>query len=115
MAVKHRIFTIEEARNELSKVKEITSEYVEKVEGLRMELEQTPVPETKERIEQEAEALIRDWTREILRIGAEPKGLWLVDFDSGDGFYFCWHYGEDNIEYIHSYDGGFSSRRRITW
>ena len=37
------------------------------------------------------------------------KGLWLVDFDSGDG-YWCWAYPEDDLGYWHSYEGGFGAR-----
>jgi hypothetical protein len=40
------------------------------------------------------------------------KGLWLVDFDNGSGYY-CWRYPELRLEYYHSYDGGFGSRMRI--
>jgi hypothetical protein len=37
------------------------------------------------------------------------KGLWLVDFDSGDG-YWCWAYPEADLGHWHSYEGGFGAR-----
>ena len=46
-------------------------------------------------------------------LGGQPKGLWLVDFDSGDGFSFCWKYGEEEIAHVHAYDAGFAGRRYI--
>lgn len=52
------------------------------------------------------------WVERIHRLGALAKGLWLVDFDTGDG-YLCWAYPEERIEYFHSYESGFKSRRRI--
>lgn len=44
--------------------------------------------------------------------GAEVKGLWLVDFDNGEG-YWCWKFGEDDIYYEHSYEAGFPGRKLI--
>jgi len=37
------------------------------------------------------------------------KGLWLVDFDSGDG-YWCWSYPEEDLRHWHSYEGGYGER-----
>src|SRR5438045_3726832 len=42
----------------------------------------------------------------------EVKGLWLVDFDSGAGYY-CWHYPEPALEYFHGYDEGFPGRVKL--
>ena len=47
-------------------------------------------------------------------LGVEVKGLWLADFDSGDGYYYCWQLGEDDIEHFHRYETGFAGRRPIT-
>src|SRR5512135_3355828 len=40
-----------------------------------------------------AEAVIAEWVRAVVRLGAEVKGLWLVDFDNGSGYY-CWKFPE---------------------
>ncbi len=42
-------------------------------------------------------------------MGLEIKGVWLVDFDSGGGYY-CWKYPETGLNHFHSYDEGFSGR-----
>ena len=52
---------------------------------------------------------MREWAREILSLGVVIKGLWLVDFDSGAGYY-CWKYPEPSLEYFHGYEEGFSGR-----
>jgi hypothetical protein len=44
----------------------------------------------------------------------EVKGLWLADFDSGDGYYYCWQLGEEDIEHFHRYEVGFAGRRPIS-
>jgi hypothetical protein len=52
------------------------------------------------------------WSREQEALGVETKGLWLVDFDSGSG-YFCWQWPEERLEFYHGYEDGFAGRRRI--
>ena len=42
-------------------------------------------------------------------LGLEIKGLWLVDFDSGAGYY-CWKYPEPAIDHFHGYEEGFAGR-----
>ena len=44
--------------------------------------------------------------------GCQAKGMWLVDFDTGEGYY-CWHYPEPEICYFHGYDEGFRGRVKI--
>ncbi|HSE65051.1 MAG TPA: tetratricopeptide repeat protein [Thermoanaerobaculia bacterium] len=94
-----RIFTLEEARTLLPKVKELTSDAVFKFARLA---------ETEES-EEERQTVVGEWAREILALGAEIKGLWLVDFDSGAGYY-CWKYPEASLEYFHGYEEGFAGR-----
>jgi hypothetical protein len=45
-------------------------------------------------------------------MGCEVKGLWLVDFDNGEGYY-CWQYPESNLEYFHGYTEGFAGRSKL--
>jgi regulator of sirC expression with transglutaminase-like and TPR domain len=98
-AQQKRIFTLEEARLLLPKVKEITSDAVFKFARLA---------ETEES-DEERQGVVGEWAREILALGAEIKGLWLVDFDSGAGYY-CWKYPEASLEYFHGYEEGFAGR-----
>jgi regulator of sirC expression with transglutaminase-like and TPR domain len=96
-----RVFTLEEARALLPRVKELTSDAVLRYGQLASELEQ------------EREAVVRVWMQEIRSLGVEIKGLWLVDFDSGAGYY-CWKYPEPAINHFHGYDEGFSGRLPLT-
>jgi regulator of sirC expression with transglutaminase-like and TPR domain len=98
-AEKH-IFTFEEAKSLLPKVKEITSDAVFRYARLG---------ETSSESDEERQGIVRDWAREILSLGVVIKGLWLVDFDSGAGYY-CWKYPEPSLEYFHGYEEGFAGR-----
>jgi regulator of sirC expression with transglutaminase-like and TPR domain len=97
-----KVFTLDEARNLLPKVKELTSEAVFKFARLAED----------EETEDERQGVVGEWAREILALGAEIKGLWMVDFDSGAG-YNCWKYPETSLEYFHGYEEGFAGRVRI--
>lgn len=69
-----------------------------------LEVEEGKVSELRE--------LLRQWTENVLELGVEVKGLWLVDFDSGSGYY-CWRYPEPALEYFHTYEEGFGGRVAI--
>jgi len=95
-----RIFSFEEAKTLLPKVKEITSDAV---------FRYARVGESGQDGEEARQVVVREWASEILSLGAVIKGLWLVDFDSGAGYY-CWKYPEPSLEFFHSYDEGFAGR-----
>lgn len=92
-----RIFTLDEARQLLPRVKELTSEAVERYGRLPGELED------------ERREVVEEWAGELEALGLEIKGLWLVDFDSGAGYY-CWKHPEPALDHFHGYEEGFSGR-----
>jgi hypothetical protein len=61
---------------------------------------------------EEVDEIVRGWAEALIRMGLEIKGLWLVDFDNGGGYY-CWRYPEPALQYFHSYEDGFGGRIRI--
>ena len=62
--------------------------------------------------QRDVEAVVSRWAREMEALGLEVKGPWLVDFDTGAGFY-CWKWPERALEHFHGYDEGFAGRVRI--
>ncbi len=60
----------------------------------------------------EVASVLDRWAREMEALGVEVKGPWLVDFDSGAGYY-CWRWPEEELAYFHAYDEGFDRRTRI--
>ncbi len=55
---------------------------------------------------------VGDWAEAIAALGAEAKGLWLVDFDNGAGYY-CWSHPETSLDHFHGYEDGFAGRMKI--
>ena len=101
-----RLFTYAEAKALLPRVQQLTQEAYEKVERL---LDASPqVPETRE----QAQSIVNAWAAEMGALGLDIKGLWLVDFDNGSGYY-CWKHPEPTLDYYHTYEEGFGGRVRI--
>jgi len=101
-----RIFTYAQAVELLPTVQRLTAQAHDRVEQL------TASAETPERVRAEADAVVGEWARALDALGLEIKGLWLVDFDNGSGYY-CWRYPEPGLDYYHSYEEGFRGRMRI--
>lgn len=107
-----RTFTYEEALALFPEIRAITAAAVarvtEAIDGKSFaSVEQIP----DELIDQYNE-IVAEWTGTMRELGLEVKGLWLVDFDSGSGYY-CWRYPEDALDHYHGYDEGFAGRVKL--
>ena len=98
-AEKKRIFTLIEAREMLPRVRELTSDAFSRYSELGEDAD----------AEDDREEIVRGWIERLSALGVEIKGLWLVDFDSGAGYY-CWKYPEASLDYFHGYEEGFAGR-----
>lgn len=92
----------------IPEVRRLTEEAYQRAAALEPE----PGASLSAEVQQELDAVVEAWARAVVSLGAEVKGLWLVDFDNGSGYY-CWRYPEDGLHYYHSYEEGFRGRLRI--
>src|SRR5471030_2071844 len=109
-----KVFSITEARELLPIIKRITEESESRVKGL-LNLLGSQIDRETERsktLEEKINRHVSDWQTKISKLGAEGKGLWLVDFDCGTG-YFCWKFPEESLDHFHSYTEGFQARVRM--
>lgn len=97
-----RIFSYEEAVALLPAVQELTTVAVSRIEELDEEETSTD----------EYQDIIQEWADGVSRLGIVVKGLWLIDFDSGSGYY-CWQYPEPSLQYFHGYEEGFGGRIKL--
>lgn len=97
-----RIFSYEEAAILLLEVQRLTGLAVERVDAL----------DEKTATSEDYQNIVQEWADAVMALGIEVKGLWLVDFDNGSGYY-CWKYPEESLQYFHGYDEGFGGRVKL--
>ena len=108
-----RTFTLEDAQRLLPRVRARTAEAVEQAQAVAARLDDLPNGHPDRRgLLLVLDRVVADWTRAMQALGAEVKGLWLVDFDTGEGYY-CWRYPEAAVQHYHGYDDGFAGRVKI--
>ena len=105
----NRVFSYDEAVALLPEVRRLTESAYQRVSALGSG---TGGGMTTEAVQGRIEEIVGAWAQAVIGMGIEVKGLWLVDFDNGSGYY-CWRYPEDALQYYHSYDEGFRGRMRI--
>lgn len=109
-----RTFSYEEALESFPAVRDLTRAAQRRVEALVNNLRSHDELEARRReIDDEIERIAEAWAQEVRALGCEVKGLWLVDWDSGGGYY-CWKYPEHTVAHFHGYEEGFAGRVPIT-
>lgn len=109
-----RTFSLENAQTLLPKVQQITEKAVTEATVIEFQLAALKgAAKRRSELEQEYFSIINRWAESIHQLGCEAKGLWLVDFDNGEGYY-CWKYPEASLDYFHDYTSGYSGRSKIS-
>ena len=113
MARERRSWSLEGARALLPDVRERTARAVAEVQELIARSERGGAGGVSaELLDAQVGKLTADWARAMEALGLDVKGLWLVDFDNGNGYY-CWRWPETELAYFHGYEEGFAGRTRI--
>ncbi|HYM61590.1 MAG TPA: DUF2203 family protein [Thermoanaerobaculia bacterium] len=103
-------FSYEQASALIPEVKRLTDAAVAELEAFAQQSgDEGETDETSE----EYQRIINAWAESINDLGVEVKGLWLVDFDSGSGYY-CWKHPEPSLQFFHGYEEGFGGRVPLT-
>lgn len=112
---RQKVFTLESANQLLPIIYRITEEaYKEmKWQGNRLQaVKNSNDIELQRSIETNIEEILNKWNKKVEKLGVVPNGLWVVDFDAGDG-YFCWKFPETQVKFFHGYKDGFSARMLV--
>jgi hypothetical protein len=109
-----RTFTLNQASEILPLVFHITENSHKTVKDLVNKLQsiKTSNLTIASEIEDKISSETAKWEHKMKRLGLVPKGMWLVDFDNGSGYY-CWKFPENEIRFWHQYQDGFSGRVEI--
>ena len=109
---KARRWALEAARELLPDVRERTERAVKQVEALLAEGGAAQGNRVAPEVEERVRDAVSRWAREMEALGLDVKGIWLVDFDTGAGYY-CWRWPEEELDWFHDYESGFAGRVRI--
>ncbi len=108
-----RIFSLAEACELLPVVQRVTRDAVVEADAIAARLEDLPPDDPRRSAtEHELSQVVEQWAQMLREIGVDAKGLWLADFDNGDGYY-CWQYPEAIVSHYHGYQDGFAGRMKI--
>ena len=107
-----RIFTYEEAQATLPRVRQLTVAAVRQVDAAQQARGGEDAEARRAEVEAAVQEIVERWRERVQALGCEAKGLWLVDWDHGDG-YFCWRWPEESIAHCHGYEEGFAGRVAI--
>lgn len=108
---RNKCFTLEEANETLSIILKLSEEASRQTQDLieKLDIENRKPNPDGTSYEEQINAIIAAWQNKVEKLGALPRGLWLADFDAGDGYY-CWKYPEPRIEHWHRYHEGYTKR-----
>lgn len=109
---RHCVLSLQQANQLLPLVYKITAESDEQLKKVMSQIKLSKANSEQAHLtdlEVQAQQVISKWESKMIKLGLEPKGVWLVDFDSGNG-YFCWKYPELELKFWHGYNDGFSGR-----
>ncbi|MFT7532884.1 MAG: hypothetical protein ACI9FD_003919 [Gammaproteobacteria bacterium] len=108
-----QLFTLSEANEVLPAVAYITRLAVSELKPAKQQLQRLLECDPRAVAASQCyEKIVRKWIGKIERLGLVAKGLWWVEFDTGEG-YLCWRYPEIRLEYFHDYGEEVESRRPI--
>ncbi|HXO18581.1 MAG TPA: DUF2203 family protein [Thermoanaerobaculia bacterium] len=111
--IPRRVFSYDEALSTFPLVRDLTAAAVRRVESVADVVQSREELETRrQELDEARDRIVQAWAREVMALGCEVKGLWLVDWDSGGGYY-CWRFPEESISFFHTYEEGFAGRMPI--
>ena len=108
-----KVFQLQEARDLLPLVKKIT---------VRSDAQLSPVQDRLNKMlandprrtshERSYEKIVSQWKQKIERLGAITTGLWIVEFDLGNGC-LSWRYPELSLAYFREHGKSFAERIKL--
>ena len=85
-----RIFTLEDAQRLLPQVRELTVDAADRVDALTAQVVELDESDARrEALVVQLNQVVEQWSQRMAALDVKAKGLWLVDFDNGHGYYCC--------------------------
>ena len=109
-----RIFSLAEAQSLLPVVRKVTSRAVGNFDPVRLRYRNLlDCDPRKAQLAAQYEKIVRVWMTKMKRFGLVARGLWAVDFDTGDG-YLSWKYPELRLAFFVDFEDPHFIRRSLS-
>ena len=109
-----KIFTYHEARQLVPEVGRLTSETTERVgQFTLLQARYAEGSPQYRKLRDWMTMALQRWAEGIQALGARPKVMWIVDFDAGEGYLYCWTLGESDLTHFHRVEEGFAGRKPL--
>ena len=108
-----KLFNLSEAKEHLPLVASITENHQNELAPIQARLNRMLSNDPRRApIERAYENVVDKWRAKIEHLGASVHGLWVVEFDVGEGV-LSWRYPELSINYIRLHEQSFASRTKL--
>ena len=108
-----KLFNLEEAREHLPLVQAITRKHQTQLAPIQARLSKMLSNDPRRAtLERDYEQVVSRWRGKIEQLGASVHGLWVVEFNVGEGA-LCWRYPELTLNYLRLHGAAFSSRTKL--
>lgn len=109
-----KLFDLAEAKQLLPLIRSITQSHKEEMQPIQDRLNVMLSNDPRRAaIEREFEDTVSRWKTKIEQLGACVYGLWVVEFDVGEGF-LSWRFPEERLNFFRPRNAGFSDRLRLS-
>jgi hypothetical protein len=105
-----RVFNLAEAERQFPLVQSITQKHRQELAPIQERLQRMLSNDPRRHaLEQNYESVVRRWRTKIEQLGASVSGLWIVEFNVGEGC-LSWRHPELSLNYFRSHGDSFSER-----
>ena len=108
-----KVFHLEEAGDLLPLVKKVTAISYQQLGPVQDRLNRMLANDPRRaQHEQAYQLIVSNWKKTIERLGVTTTGLWMVDFDLGNGC-LAWRYPELSLAYFREHGKSFEERIKL--
>ena len=113
IGVTEKLFNLSEAQALLPLIQSITQKHCEQLEPIQLRLNKMLSNDPRRHlVEFEYQQIVARWRTKVEQLGVVVAGLWIVNFDVGNGF-LSWRYPELSVSYFLEKHESFSERVKL--
>jgi len=113
IGVTEKLFNLSEAQALLPLIQSITQKHCEQLEPIQLQLNIMLSNDPRRHlVEFEYQQIVARWRTKVEQLGVVVAGLWIVNFDVGNGF-LSWRYPELSVSYFLEKHENFSERVKL--